>query len=260
MQTRALYSLLGTVSLVVSSGCGGSAECGPGTLEQDGVCVVDGAGGGGGVGGGGDNADDLGGNDPGNADPGIDQGNPADPGPGDDPGGGQDMPGDPGPGGDDPGNAGDPGDPGPGGGDPAAGCDAAGDCTELAHQILDAINAARAVAAEGGCAGGAFAWDDGVAAVALGHANAMAAAGQISVDDPGGTLGDRLDAAGVGYSSVGEVYGRAYGTPAEVVEQWMGSEHLRPYLVSCDYTLGGIGAAAPGAGGSAFLTGTFVAP
>lgn len=259
MRTRVLIPVCSLLSLALTNACGGSAECGPGTEEQDGVCVPSAGGGGG--------ADDLAGGDPaGDGMDGMDH-DPADPGMGgDDPGG--DMPGDPGAGGDDPADpgAGDPADPGNpadpgaggGGGDPAAGCDAGGDCSELARQVLDAINAARAAAAEGACGGVAFAWDDGVAGVALAHANAQAAAGQMMVED--GSLGDRLDAAGLGYSAVGEVYGRAHGTPAEIVESWMGSEQLRPYLTSCEYTLGGIGAAAPAAGGSAFLTGTFLAP
>jgi hypothetical protein len=206
-------------------------------------------------GGGDGDAEDLGGDDAADpADPGAEDSPDVDPGPAEEgepaPGDevpGDDVPGDEAPGGDDP-------------GDPGAGCVAGGDCSVLSHEILDAINAARAAAAEGGCAGAAFAWDDGVASVALGHAAVQAAAGQIAVEDPAGTIGDRMDAAGVGWSTIGEVYGRAHGSAAEVAEAWMGSERLRPYLVSCEYSLGGVGAAVGPNGGAAYVTATFAAP
>jgi len=248
MRIRGLF-LVGILSAFGWAGCGGSAECGPGTLEQDGVCVPEDPGG---IGGDGD-ADDLGGQD--------DPADPADPGPGDDLDPGPADDGDPVPGDDVPPGDDMPGDPPPEDpADPAAGCDAGGDCSGLAHEIFDAINAARAAAGEGSCAGSAFAWDDGVASVALGHATVQAAAGQIAVEDPAGTLGDRMDAAGVSWSAIGEVYGRAHGTAAEVVEAWMGSDRLRAYLVSCEYSLGGVGAAVGPSGGAAFVTGTFAAP
>lgn len=251
MRIRGLC-LVGILSVFGWAGCGGSAECGPGTFEQDGVCVAD-------TGGGDGDAEDLGDDDAADpADPGPEDSHDVDPGPGGDgdPAPGDEVPGDEVPGDDVPADPADPGGPG----DPAAGCDAGGDCSALSHEILDAINAARAAAAEGGCAGAAFAWDDGVATVALGHAVVQAAAGQIAVEDPAGTIGDRMDAAGVGWSTVGEVYGRAHGTAAEVVEAWMGSERLRPYLVSCEYSLGGVGAAVGANGGAAYVTATFAAP
>ncbi|MBI2895599.1 MAG: hypothetical protein HYY06_18730 [Deltaproteobacteria bacterium] len=247
-------------------GCGGEgAECGPGTVEEDGTCVVadgdvddsadddanlpddDGAG------------DDLDGSDDAAQPEGMDmdgdgdidhEGTDMD---GDDVG---DPAGDPA-GGDDPGGDADGNDNGgmPGLGEAQA-CDAPEACAELSRQVFDAVSAARAAA--GACGGAALAWCDGCAASAAGHSAAMSAANGMTSGD--GTLGARLDAQSVGWSAVGEVYGRARGTPAELVENWMAAS-AGEYLRSCEYSMAGVGAApSTTAGAAAWVTVTLISP
>lgn len=247
--------------LVVLStlGCGGDgAECGPGTVLEDGVCVVS-------RGGGDDGAsdDDVTGDRQNDSD---DPGDDVQPdgmdmdGDGDIDHEGTDMDGD---------DVGDPaGDPpaddvpeDPGNGDPppmgeAQPCDSPESCAGLGQQIFDAVNAARAAA--GACGGAALAWCDGCAASAAGHSAAMSAVNGMTSDD--GSLGTRLDAQGVSWSAVGEVYGRARGTPAELVDLWMGAA-AGEYLRSCDYTMAGVGLApASPANAAAWVTVTLISP
>jgi uncharacterized protein YkwD len=86
----------------------------------------------------------------------------------------------------------------------------------------------------------------------------MSSVNGMTSDD--GTLGARLDAQGVSWSAVGEVYGRARGTPAELVANWMAAS-AGEYLRSCEYSMAGVGAApAATAGSAAWVTVTLISP
>jgi len=208
----------------LAGGCGGS-DCGPGTREVDGTCVPDVAGDGDGDS---DSDSDTDADSDSDGDSDSDSDGDAD----------ADSDGD-----------------GDGDSDPFS-CASDEECAALASAILDEINRRRA--ADGVCAGAALVWDDGAAGVARTHSEQMSAANDYQVDD--GTIGDRMDAGGVDYSVVAEVYNRG-NEPPSIVDAWWDNASAHEYLVDCSYTRAGAGAAPPVGGiGFAWVTVTLFSP
>jgi uncharacterized protein YkwD len=111
--------------------------------------------------------------------------------------------------------------------------------TELAAalEVLDRVNSRRN--SEGLPP---LEWHDGAAEVAWAHSVDMDVRDFFDHTNPDGELPwDRLAAAGIAWSRVGENIAWGYRTPADVMEAWMNSSGHRANILSADFTHIGIG-------------------
>ncbi|MEN8149553.1 MAG: CAP domain-containing protein [Planctomycetota bacterium] len=107
----------------------------------------------------------------------------------------------------------------------------------LALEVLDIVNAERNAA-------GAppLEWHEGAAEVAYLHSLDMDVRDFFDHTNPDGELPwDRLTAAGIAWSQVGENIAYGYPTPAAVMDGWMNSPGHRANILNGNYTHLGIG-------------------
>ncbi len=104
------------------------------------------------------------------------------------------------------------------------------DCSlpDFRNEALRLANQARASARTCGtttyAAAPALAWNDRLQAAAAAHAQDMATRNYFSHESPeGGTLADRLRAAGYAYRAAGENIALGQPSLARVMEDWLGS-------------------------------------
>jgi uncharacterized protein YkwD/uncharacterized membrane protein required for colicin V production len=108
---------------------------------------------------------------------------------------------------------------------------------EAAQEIFEMLNLARIEADQD-----PLAFSDGLANVAIGHARAMYANGYFShVSAVTGSVGDRVDAAGIPYRLVGENLALAV-TPSQVHDGLMGSPGHRENILRPEFRRVGIAA------------------
>lgn len=97
-------------------------------------------------------------------------------------------------------------------------------------EMLQRVNEYRARGASCGARGSypaapALAWNDALTVAAAAHSQDMATRNYFSHTSPeGGTLRDRVDAAGYAWSSIAENIAAGYPSVAAVVDGWMASD------------------------------------
>ncbi|MFQ5844702.1 MAG: CAP domain-containing protein [Planctomycetota bacterium] len=106
-----------------------------------------------------------------------------------------------------------------------------------AVQVLDLVNQERANAGLP-----ALGWDDPAAQVAYDHGVDMDTRNFFAHQNPDGQEPwDRLTAAGIGWSAVGENIARGQPDPVSVMTAWMGSPGHRANILSAAFTRLGVG-------------------
>jgi uncharacterized protein YkwD len=108
---------------------------------------------------------------------------------------------------------------------------------QLAQEVLYLVNQERQSAGLP-----ALAWDDGAAEVAFQHSLDMDVRGFFDHMNPDGQLPwDRLDAAGIAYSSAGENIAYGYTSSTSVMNGWMNSQGHRENILRTSFTRIGVG-------------------
>ncbi|MDB4949519.1 MAG: Cysteine-rich secretory protein family protein [Gemmatimonadetes bacterium] len=105
------------------------------------------------------------------------------------------------------------------------------------QRVAELVNRHRAAR---GCP--ALVWDDGAARVAAAHSRDMAARSYFSHTSPDGRSPfDRLDAAGIRWSTAAENIAQDPRGPDEVVRGWLASPGHRANIENCTLTRHGVG-------------------
>jgi uncharacterized protein YkwD len=108
---------------------------------------------------------------------------------------------------------------------------------DAARRVADLVNRHRA---SRGCP--ALTWDDGAARVAQAHSQDMAARRYFSHTSPEGRSPfDRLDAAGIRWSTAAENIAQDPRGPDAVVRAWLASPGHRENIENCRLTRHGVG-------------------
>jgi uncharacterized protein YkwD len=108
---------------------------------------------------------------------------------------------------------------------------------DAARRVAELVNQHRAAR---GCP--ALVWDDGAARVALAHSEDMARRRYFSHTSPEGrTPFDRLDAAGIRWSTAAENIAQDPRGPDAVVRVWLASPGHRANIENCRLTRHGVG-------------------
>jgi uncharacterized protein YkwD len=104
-------------------------------------------------------------------------------------------------------------------------------------EVLDLVNAERREADLP-----ELLWHQGAADVAFAHSVDMAVRGFFSHTNPDG-LGpsERISAAGIPWSALGENIAQGQGTPTHVMSSWMGSSGHRANILNPTFTHLGVG-------------------
>lgn len=114
--------------------------------------------------------------------------------------------------------------------------------TELDSEVGQFVQMMNAHRATVGCA--ALTWDDQVAAVAQAHSDDMVARVFFGHTNPDGeSPGDRLQAAGVAFSSWAENVAFGYATGQAVLAGWLDSPGHRANIENCSMSRHGVGLA-----------------
>ncbi|MDX1396843.1 MAG: CAP domain-containing protein [Gemmatimonadota bacterium] len=110
----------------------------------------------------------------------------------------------------------------------------------LAADVAEFVQMANAHRSSNGC--GELAWNTDVAAVAQAHSQDMVDRAFFDHTNPDGeSPADRLNAAGVGWSSYGENIANGYYSAPAVLSAWLGSSGHRANIENCSYTQHGVG-------------------
>lgn len=128
----------------------------------------------------------------------------------------------------------------------------------MERQLFDAVNSARVRERIP-----ELIWHSGAALAAHAHSRAMAERGFFDHTDPQqGDLAERLNKAGIGWTSIAEnlFHEQGHADPAgRAVQVWLKSAGHRRNLLNRTYTHTGIGAASDG-GGTIYFTQIFLIP
>jgi uncharacterized protein YkwD len=144
---------------------------------------------------------------------------------------------------------------GDGGGGDGTGTVPSANEASLAQQVLALVNQERASAGLS-----PVAWHAPAGQVAFEHSVDMDVRSFFSHVNPDGDgPSDRIDAAGISWSRLGENIAMGYPTPEDVMDGWMTSSGHRANILNPDFTHLGVGVRENGGGGP-WWTQNFVTP